>query len=155
MKNTPIDYPFKLASIGGTFNALHTGHKRYIEIAFLTAEKVIIQLTSDKMAKRIKHYQVHSYNERLEQLSSHLDQQGWTNRYQVLQLDSKKQLENFILNSTFDVAVVEPAYFEDFVEYNKHLNHLKKNKICIIYKPRTVDRSGNEISSEMIEKKKI
>jgi cytidyltransferase-like protein len=141
------DFPFTLASIGGTFNSLHQGHKRYIEIAFKSALNVYIQLSSDKLAQEIKHYNVYSYHERLNKLETYLNERGWNGRYSIFILESRAKLREVILDNEFDLAVVEPAYFADFLEYNSYRTGFGKQQLCLIYKPRSVDQLGHDISS--------
>src|ERR1700730_6805024 len=54
--------PFHIATIGGTFQAMHLGHRQYLKLALRLADIVHISLTSDHYASTLKNYPVASFD---------------------------------------------------------------------------------------------
>lgn len=146
---------FNCATIGGTFNSFHKGHKEYIDIAFSIANIVFIHIISDDMAKRKKNYSVTPFDQRLKKILEYLSEKDWIDRSRIYKISSTRFLEHNILKYNFDIAVVEPAYFGLFNTLNKKRGELGKKKFCIIHKPRTIDINGNDISSTIIESERL
>src|ERR1700733_15133536 len=69
--------PFETATVGGTFHAMHIGHKRYLEIAFAIARWVYIHITNDEFANSLKPYRVKPYDIRHRQMEGILTELGW------------------------------------------------------------------------------
>ncbi len=55
---------YKLVLLGGTFELLHAGHEALIREACRLGERVIIGLTSDEFAQKLKGRPVQSFKER-------------------------------------------------------------------------------------------
>ena len=146
---------FHCATIGGNFNSFHKGHKEYIDIAFNTANFVYIYVMSDCMAKKRKNYPIKPYDQRCQKIVEYLRENNWLHRTKFCEIFSGHVLENNIVNQNFDLAVVEPAYFNLFNLFNKKRSEIGKKKFCIIYKPRTIDMKGNDISSTIIESENL
>ena len=147
MKRMAIDKPFKLATIGGTFDTLHQGHKDYISIAFHAAESVHIFLASDDYAKYKKTYLPHSYIERKNKLEDFLALKGWAGRYQIFLLEEEVKMKECVLHENYEIAVVEPAYIDFFVKINQQRELEKKAPLFFVYKNRTLDMHGKDMSS--------
>jgi len=62
LSNTDTDSFEKWTSIGGTFDALHSGHKEYIRFAFKSAHHVSIS-TTQILAQEIKKHKVLRLNQ--------------------------------------------------------------------------------------------
>jgi phosphopantetheine adenylyltransferase len=138
---------FEKATIGGTFHAMHVGHRRYIELAFSMAHTVYIHLTTDEYARTLKTYHVKSFAERRSKIEQFLDEQGWLQRAELISLDSEEQIRRFCLMADISLAVVEPAYFEEFKTVNLARVEQGMQEYCILYKPRSKTKSGSDISS--------
>ncbi len=59
---------FVKAGVGGTFDTIHTGHIRLLSEAFKRASAVIIAVTSDEFARKLKPYRPRSFIERVMRL---------------------------------------------------------------------------------------
>jgi len=80
---------YKVVLVGGTFDHLHRGHRALMMKAFEVGERVKIGLSSDEFAKKlVKHHEVASYKERLEELKNFLKQKGVLERAEIVPLDN-------------------------------------------------------------------
>ena len=61
---------FDLVAMGGTFDAIHSGHMALLNKAFSISSKVIIGLTSDQLATKKGKNLVNDYSKRLSLLKS-------------------------------------------------------------------------------------
>ncbi len=82
---TPI---YDVAALGGTFDELHIGHLALLNTAFRLSKKVIIGVTSDEFASKLrKEGRVSPMRERVEELKRTLDKYGWLSRAEITQLN--------------------------------------------------------------------
>jgi len=78
---------FKKVIVGGTFDELHKGHKVLLMKAFEVGAQVIIGLSTDKLATKLKKdHKVASYQKRLERLKDFLREQGVLNKAKIVPL---------------------------------------------------------------------
>lgn len=143
--------PFRTATIGGTFQAMHLGHRQYLSLALRLANTVHIFLTSDRYASTHKNYPVASFDVRSKEIRSFLVSIGIMDRIIIHELSSSDQLEKFMTTTTdLDAALVEPQYLNLFQSFNSIRSQFKMNEFCIVLKPRTkVD--GLDISSTALQ----
>lgn len=79
---------FRVVAAGGTFDELHKGHKALLMKAFGVGDQVIIGLTSDDFVDRMaKPHVTASYEERMKELESFLNDQGLLQRAKVIPID--------------------------------------------------------------------
>ncbi|MDR2707345.1 MAG: pantetheine-phosphate adenylyltransferase [Nitrososphaerota archaeon] len=75
---------FKTVAVGGTFDELHKGHMTLLKKAFQVGEHVLVGLSSDEfVAKMNKPHKTASYAERLEELASFLEKNGYKSRFEI------------------------------------------------------------------------
>jgi pantetheine-phosphate adenylyltransferase len=80
---------FKMVIVGGTFDELHKGHKALLRKAFQVGKKVLIGLSSDKLADKIKkNHKIASYSQRLKELKDFLGEHGFLERVKIVPLDN-------------------------------------------------------------------
>ena len=78
---------FKTVLVGGTFDELHKGHKALLMKAFEVGDRVIIGLSTDGLARKLKkNHEVATYKERLKELKVFLKKQGVLHRAKILPL---------------------------------------------------------------------
>lgn len=137
-----------IACIGGTFDALHAGHKEYIQMAFAAADFVLIYLASNRCVQREKKYDVRSYDDRCLRLLHYLTESGIPpSRYQIRQLKTKKQLFTDLAAESFHLAIVAPEYEFIFRRINRMRKKNRVDPVKVIGKKRTCDSEHHEISS--------
>lgn len=138
--------PFLDACIGGTFQAMHAGHQRYIDIAFGIAEHVHIWLSSTVYARSIKPYPVSAYSDRRKRLVAYLEEKGYSDRVTVRELNEHHAVREFLFASSIDVVVVEPKYFIEFTGYAEERELRGHDPMCVLLKFRTTEH-GIDLSS--------
>jgi len=78
---------YKKIGIGGTFDRLHSGHKKLLKTAFDISETVVIGVTVDSYVSGKVHAKILlSYKQRLEELKHYLDFEGYKGRYSLVSL---------------------------------------------------------------------
>ena len=140
------NYPFKHIFLGGTIDSFHAGHKEYIDLAHALAERVTFSLHSAGFAQSRQHgkpYEVKPFGERYEAIVDYLDAQGWLERCEIWECQSEADVEKFISDERFDAMLV----LKEDLEIRLRINEERKKKYAIVIKPRTVDASGEDVSS--------
>lgn len=142
---------FKKVVLGGTFDVLHCGHHRLLDISFNVAESVVIGLTSDEFAKRFRVESTPSYEKRKKKLEEYLQSLG--KPYKIVEI-----------NDSYGVATLDPdidciVVSEETLLRAEEINTIrfKKNlpKLCIIVVPLVLADDGKPISSERINAQQI
>ncbi|MGH7494109.1 MAG: adenylyltransferase/cytidyltransferase family protein [bacterium] len=143
----------RIATSGGTFDTLHSGHKEYLCLAFDFAERVRIYVTSDNYVKSKKNYKALPYHTRVKKLKKLLNTLGVDkNRYEIRQLESIAQVKNELFHDDIYVAIVVPEYYALLRHVNKKRLDNGKNRILILVKERTRDHNHGDLSSTVIRR---
>lgn len=80
--------PFREVAIGGTFDALHRGHKILLRTAFRAGDRVLIGLSRNGFVKRlVKNHRVDRYPKRKRELVSFLKKEQLIERAKIMPLD--------------------------------------------------------------------
>ena len=82
-----VDKRLRLASVGGTFDALHKGHWFLLEEAFKLSDRVLIGLTTDEFAREFHNHYLDCYEKRLSELKRFLRERGLSHRAEIIPLD--------------------------------------------------------------------
>ncbi len=78
---------FKTVVVGGTFDEFHRGHKTLLLKALEVGDRVIIGLSTDDLAHKLKkNHEVATYRERLKELNDFLKQQGVSSKAKIVPL---------------------------------------------------------------------
>jgi len=158
--NKNLDLPIKneiaftkqVAVIGGTFDALHLGHKEYINIAFEFAKKVHIFLRTNGNAQNSKEYTVKPYHVRRNKVENYIEEIGCKNRYSIHKMDSERSLFEFCLNhDEISLAVLVPEYYRLFEEINKMREQKGLKSLLILIKQRTRTPEGIDLNSTYLD----
>ena len=72
---------------GGTFDLLHSGHKRLLDRSFELGDEVVIGLTSDDFASKEGKVLKNGYRKRKEGLVAYIEQSHPGRRYTIAKLD--------------------------------------------------------------------
>ncbi|MDZ7263066.1 MAG: adenylyltransferase/cytidyltransferase family protein [candidate division KSB1 bacterium] len=140
----------RTAIIGGTFNAMHQGHKEYINLAFEFADEVIIMLATDKFAQSSKRYPVFSYEIRKARLENYLNEVNGFKPHRIQEMDSECDLIQFCTENDISMAVIIPEYYSLFQRINLIRKDESKPPLLLIVKERTTTPEGFNLSSTLI-----
>jgi cytidyltransferase-like protein len=83
-------HKFKVVAMGGTFDALHRGHRKLLKEASEVGREVVIGVTSDVFVRRLhKPHKVDSYNTRKRDLERILSRWKLLPRTKIVPLDDR------------------------------------------------------------------
>ncbi len=141
----------RTAIIGGTFNAMHQGHKDYIKLAFEFADEVIIMLTTDKFAQSSKKYPVFSYEVRKVRLENYINEVNGFKPHRIEEMNSECDLISFCTKNEISMAVIIPDYYSLFQKINLIRKDENKPPLLLIIKERTTTPEGFNLSSTLVD----
>lgn len=99
---------FREVAVGGTFDALHRGHKILLRTAFRAGDRVLVGLSRNGFVRRLrKRHQVDPYRKRRRELVSFLRKEGLAGRAKIVPLEDP--YGPAINNSTVRALVVSRA----------------------------------------------
>ena len=80
-----------MVATGGTFDELHIGHLALLTKAFEVGDKVIIGISSDEFASRVKSKKIlrHTYEERVKNLRDTIEKRFGHVNYTIAKLDNE------------------------------------------------------------------
>ena len=80
-----------MVATGGTFDELHIGHLALLTKAFEVGDKVIIGISSDEFASRVKNKKIlrHTYEERVKNLRDTIEKRFGHVNYTIAKLDNE------------------------------------------------------------------
>lgn len=148
----------RIATIGGTFDTLHAGHKEYIRLAFEFVERVWIYVSADEHANRRKRYVVQPYEVRVEKLEEYLAQSVEPRRYQVRCLRNMEELQRDYLElpelrENIFLAVVSPEYYDFFQNLNAKRETRGLHSFLTLVKRRTLTADKRDLSSYEVRRR--
>ena len=132
----------KKVVMGGTFEALHPGHKALLKRAFKLG-RVTIGLTSDAFALKLKKRKVKGFEERKKELKS-LIKKEFKALPEIIKIEDKF---GFTLIKDFDYIVVSPETHETALLINKERQKISRKPIKIIKIKFVLDENGKPFSS--------
>src|SRR5262249_16038090 len=139
--------PFRLVSVGGTFNKLHMGHCTYLKSAAELADKLHIFIASDEYADERKDYRPRPLGDRCDAVKKFLRDEGLADRVTIETLNYVSDIQNYVENcDALDLVVAERTYFEWFDEWNEHRMKAGRKGYHILCRSRTAI-GGVDVSS--------
>jgi pantetheine-phosphate adenylyltransferase len=138
--------------IGGTFDLLHAGHKKFIDTAFDLAEFVSIGLTTDSFNTKRGKETYQNQDERQKALVQHLERQSVANRSEIILIDD---IFGTSLDAKIDAIIATSDTQINAEIINKRRDELGLEKLEIVHLERVKDTSGKIISSTRIRNGEI
>lgn len=138
-------------ALGGTFEPLHEGHKKLIDVAIkLGGKDVMIGITSDKMARtRIR--SVLPFKIRAENVRQYIMKKyGFEPKIVKITNPFGKTLD-----VDFEYLIVSPETYEMALKINEKREKMGKKKINIVKVNFVLAENGKPISSTRIKKGEI
>jgi len=137
---------FNRAVIGGTFDTMHKGHRKILDIGFKVSKSVVIGLTSDSFANRFRISEVLPYRNREKMLRAYLKK-------------FKKPFRIVKINDAYGVVTTDPDFdciivSEETLLRAEEINiiRFKKGleKLSVVVVPLEMAEDGKPISSDRI-----
>ena len=144
---------FDLVAMGGTFDAIHSGHMALLNKALSISSKVIIGLTSDQLATKKGKNLVNDYSKRLSLLKSVIEKNFPNISYEI------SKLENDFGPAVIEGSVKALVVSEETSAKGLHLNELRAERnlppVEIVVVPMVLAKDGKAISSTRIKNSEI
>jgi len=144
---------FDLVAMGGTFDAIHSGHMALLNKAFSISSKVIIGLTSDQLATKKGKNLVNDYSKRLSLLKSVIEKNFPNISYEI------SKLENDFGPAVIEGSVKALVVSEETSNKGLLLNDLRAEKnlspVKIVVVPMVLAEDGKAISTTRIKNSEI
>lgn len=118
----------KKVVIGGTFEALHKGHKTFLKEAFNLGNNVFIGLTSNAMAERAKGRIIKDFEERKQGLEDFINE-NFKTEYKIQKIEDEF---GPTLQEDFDYILVSPDTHKTALLINEERGKINKESIEII-----------------------
>lgn len=142
---------YRKIALGGTFDIIHRGHEELISNAFELGEKVLIGLSSDSLAKKLKK-EAKSYEERKKALLSFLKNKKYEN-FEVIELNDEHG------TAAEDAELEAIVVSEETVLRAFEINEIRERKnlkpLDIISIPLVLAENGKPISTKRIKRGEI
>jgi pantetheine-phosphate adenylyltransferase len=142
-----------LVAMGGTFDAIHSGHMALLNKAFSISSKVIIGLSSDQLATKKGKNLVNDYSKRLSLLKSVIEKNFPNSSYEI------SKLENDFGPAVIEGSVKALVVSEETSNKGLLLNDLRAEKnlppVKIVVVPMVLAEDGKVISTTRIKNSEI
>jgi pantetheine-phosphate adenylyltransferase len=139
--------------MGGTFDAIHSGHMALLNKAFSISSKVIIGLSSDQLATKKGKNPVNDYSKRLSLLKSVIEKNFPNSSYEV------SKLENDFGPAVIEGSVKALVVSEETSNKGLRLNELRAERnlpsVKIVVIPMVLAKDGKAISTTRIRNSEI
>ena len=144
---------FDLVAMGGTYDAIHSGHMALLNKAFSISSKVIIGLSSDQLATKKGKNPVNDYSKRLSLLKSVIEKNFPNSSYEV------SKLENDFGPAVIEGSVKALVVSEETSNKGLRLNELRAERnlpsVKIVVVPMVLAKDGKAISTTRIRNSEI
>jgi len=144
---------FDLVAMGGTFDAIHSGHMALLNKAFSISSKVIIGLSSDQLATKKGKNLVNDYSKRLSLLKSVIEKNFPNISYEI------SKLENDFGPAVIEGSVKALVVSEETSNKGLVLNELRAERnlppVKIVLVPMVLAKDGKAISTTRIRNSEI
>ncbi|MEM4347819.1 MAG: pantetheine-phosphate adenylyltransferase [Candidatus Altiarchaeota archaeon] len=137
---------FKKIVVGGTFEFLHKGHRRLLELGAKNSEMLIVGLTSDEFASRFRAEKVSPYIERKRKLENFLKK--FSVKYKIVKIDDNYGIAT--IDPEIDCIIVSEETLLRAEEINAIRFKKGLEKLVIIVMPTILAEDGKPLSSERI-----
>jgi pantetheine-phosphate adenylyltransferase len=130
-----LEKKFKNVAVGGTFDEFHKGHRALLMKAFEVGEKVLVGLSSDEFAEKLRRQKNHviaCYEKRLAELKEFLKQHNFLERAEIIPLTDAYGVT--LSQECLDALVVsrETEYMAQEINKKRGKKGLKPLKIIVI-----------------------
>jgi pantetheine-phosphate adenylyltransferase len=149
-----LDRRLKLITVGGTFDVFHKGHSLLLEEAFKVAERVIIGLTTECFAERLKKpHKIDCYEKRRKDLKRFLAERGLEKRAEIVPLSDP--FGPTIESDEIEGIIVSEETEPGALEINRLRVEEGRRPLLIVVFKMILAEDGKPISSTRIRKQEV
>ena len=136
-------------ALGGTFDLLHSGHEKLLLTAFQVAQKVMIGITSDKLAAKLGQTLVQNQQERKRILTNFLGEKRLLKRALLVFIEDI--YGPTLVDKSYQALVVSKQTLPGALAINRRRKQLSLPKLAIVIVPMVRAHDGKPISSKRIK----
>ncbi|NPA24190.1 MAG: pantetheine-phosphate adenylyltransferase [Crenarchaeota archaeon] len=144
------DKLFKRVGVGGTFDTIHAGHIRLISEALKHGRSVVIAITSDEFARKLKPYTPRSFPERLVRLKILVERIARDEKVRFEKLEDK--YGSAVKDPEMDAIVVSIETLPTAFEINEQRVRRGLQPLHILVVPLVKDGYGEKFSSRIVRR---
>jgi pantetheine-phosphate adenylyltransferase len=145
---------FSKVAVGGTFDILHSGHKKLLFTAFNVSEKVLIGLTTDNFVHNLdKTHQVMPFTIRREELLKFLHLNKLHKNFQIIPIND--HYGSAVDDPTLEAIVVSQDTQKKAQDINKIRSKRGFTPLHIIVIPLITANDGSPLSTSRIRRGEI
>ncbi len=134
--------------MGGTFDALHRGHRALLDTAFAHGdEAVVIGITTDDFANAHRTRRVHPYADRAAAVQAYLDERGYASRGELRPIETSM---GFALEPQFTAIAATPETAPATERINEARLRLGHTALDLILAPYVLADDGRPIKATRI-----
>ncbi len=137
--------------LGGTFENLHAGHVKLISIAFKLGTHVVIGLTSDEMAYKMRKRAVKHYSQREKQVTEFIESLGNKVSYEIIGINDSYGPS--ITRDDVHILIVSTETFPVALDINRKRREKGLHPLGIYVINLLETETGLKISSSLIKTK--
>lgn len=142
-----------MVAVGGTFDRFHKGHEAVLDEAFRMGESVLIGISSDGFARKIKTHPVESFGERLRSLRNFLKKKGWMRNAKIVPIDDP--YGPALTSRVLEAIVVSEETKQSAIELNRLREMSGLRPLKIIDVETVLAENGLPITTTRIREGKI
>lgn len=135
--------------MGGTFENLHAGHVKLISIAFKLGTHVVVGLTSDKMAFKMRKRAVRRYNQRKKEITEFIESLGERVSYEIIGINDPYGPS--IIRDDVHILIVSTETFPVALDINRKRRERGLPPLGIYVINLLETETGLKISSSLIK----
>lgn len=141
-------------SVGGTFDVMHKGHWVLLKEAFVVGDRVVIGLTTDEFAMRLKKpHEIDCFEKRFNDLKKFLKERGYENRSLIVPL--KDPYGPTICDEEIEGIIVSEETEPGAERINQIRNGKGLKPLLIIVLKMILADDGKPISSTRIRRQEV
>jgi len=144
---------FTTIALGGTFDIIHAGHMALLDKGFSISKKVIIGLTSDKLAERKGKKLLNDFQTRYSTLEYLLKEKYQNSVFEIVKLDN--DFGPAAIEGNVNALVVSEETRNKGEILNKLRLERDQSSVTIIVVPMVLAKDGSRISTTRIKNSEI
>jgi cytidyltransferase-like protein len=146
-----MNFIYKNAVVGGTFDHFHLGHQKLIDTAFESSQKVTIGLTNPSMYQnKLLADLIEDYEMRKERLEAYLSEKGYRERAVIMSISDI--YGNTLQEQDIEAIFVTEENLPNVDKINEKRQEINFPEIKTVLVSYVKDHQGQNITSERIRK---